>query len=185
LRIAELVGSSVPVLVRQLQDDLRNRLSHTATATESQQRNALKEFEPIVEELLSDLEFLLDYRLVRITSFFYERGNLVRCMEVYHGVVPGLDDQILAEDTGLTRADRDHLVLLDTEDQVLDLYPLYQRVASEETRYETHLCFLKQRKKSRQLLEGESIQGAFPVNLRGFEEFEALQSRILERPPEE
>lgn len=186
LFIPELVGSSVAVLAKQLQDDLRNRLSHTATATESQQRSVIREFQPIVEEMLLELEYLASYRLVRIPSFYFKHGNLVRRMELYHGVVPELlEEQIPSVNIKLTRADRDHLVLLDAEDQVLDLYPLYQLLASEETRHENHLCFFKQRKASQQLLEGESVQGAFPVSLGGFEDFQALQSRILDTLPEE
>lgn len=186
LFIPELVGSSVTVLAKQLQDDLRNRLSHTATATESQQRSVIKEFQPIVEGMLSDLEYLASYRLVRIPSFYFKRGNLVRRMELYHGVVPELlEEQIPSDNVELINADHDHLLLLDAEDRVLDLYPLYQLVASKETRYEKHLCFFKQRKASIQRLEGESVQGAFPVSLEGFEDFEILQSRIIDTPPEE
>lgn len=186
LFVPELVHSATLVdLAKQLQDDFRNRLSHTATATESQQRRCLKEFKPIVEEMLSELEWLVNYRLVRIPAFYFQHGSLVRRMEVYQGVVPELNEQPLPESTEVTRADRNHLVLLNTEDQVLDLYPLYQLLASEETRHETHLCFFKQRRAQAQLLEGESVQGAFAVRLEGFEDFESLQSRILDILPGE
>jgi len=177
----ELVDSSVPALAKKLQEDLRNRLSHTATAAERQQHRILADFEPIVESMLSELDFLNRYRLVRVTSYFYEKDRLVRRMEAYHGVVPELDEQIFPNETKLTRADRNHLVLLDAEGQVLDLYPLYQivdSVSSEEPRDESHLCFFKQRKEKKQLLEGESVQGAFSLSLPGFQDFEALQSRI-------
>lgn len=186
LFIPELVDSPVPALAKKLQEDLRNRLSHTATATESQQRRVLADFEPIVESMLSELDFLNRYQLVRVTSYFCERDRLVRRMEVYQGVVPEFDEQVLSDDTELIRADRNHLVLLDPDEgQVLDLYPLYQLVASEETRHENHLCFLKQRKVGQQLLEGESVQGAFSLSLPGFQDFETLQSRILSILPEE
>jgi hypothetical protein len=95
-------------------------------------------------------------------------------MEVYRGPVYGLDEQELPDDTKLTQADRDHLVLLDPEDQVLDCYPFYQLLANEDTRYETHMCFFKQRKAGESLLEGESVQGAFGINLEGFNELDTL-----------
>lgn len=185
LFMRELADSLVPALAKDLQDDLRNRLSHTATAAESQQRQVIEDFEPLVESMLSDLDFLSRYQLVRVTSYFYEGTKLVRQMEVYQGVVPELDEQFLSSDTELTVADRNHLVLLDPDGRVLDLYPLYQLVASEETRHENHLCFLKQRKAGQELLEGESVQGAFGLSLPGFEDFEILQARILSLPPEE
>ena len=68
--------------------------------------------------------------------------------------------------------------MLSPEDKVLDLYPLYQLLATEETRYATHLCFLKQRKAGDKRLDGESVQGAFEMALPGFEDFEALQAKI-------
>jgi hypothetical protein len=135
--------------------------------------------------MLEDLDFLTRYRLVRIPSFYFLHGQLMRRMEIYHGVVPELDEQPIPDPSSLTQADRDHLVLLDDEDKVLDLHPLYQLLASQETRHENHLCFFKQRRAGQMLLEGESVQGAFPVRLEGFQDFEALQDRILDTSPEE
>jgi hypothetical protein len=185
LFVPELLNSPMPRIARQLQEDLRNRLSHTATATESQHRKVLADFVPTIESMLSELDFLNRYRLVRITHYFYEKDKLVRRMEVYHGVVPELDEQTFPAEDELAKADHNHLVLLDAEGQVLDLHPLYQLVASEETRHENHLCFFKQRKAGGQLLEGESVQGAFPLRLLGFQDFEILQSRLLDKPLKE
>lgn len=183
LFIPELANSSVVVLGKELQRDFRNKLSHTATATESQQQRVLAEFEPLVEEMLLDLEFLANYRLVRVTSFYYKQENLMRRTEVYHGIVPDIAEDDLPDHIKFTKADCDHLVLLNSEGQVLDLYPFYQLIASEETRYETHMCFFKQRRAQKRLLEGESVHGAFYVTLGGYDYFESLQSRILPTPP--
>ena len=185
LFVPEIVDSDVAKVARELQEDFRNRLSHTATATESQQKKVLADFEPKVLAMLEDLDFLTRYRLVRIPSFYFLHGQLMRRMEIYHGVVPELDEQPIPDPSSLTQADRDHLVLLDDEDKVLDLHPLYQLLASQETRHENHLCFFKQRRAGQMLLEGESVQGAFPVRLEGFQDFEALQDRILDTSPEE
>lgn len=175
--------STVPEIVdiaRSLQEDLRNRISHTAAASESQQMRLIEEFQPKVNNLLRKLEFLKNYRLVRVPSFYYRKGQLIRQMIVYKGTTPTMDE-LPIETASLTPMERDHLILLNTDDQVLDLYPIYQLFSGEETRYETHLCFMKQRKKNREALEGESVTGAFAVNLEGFTHFEILQNRLLDK----
>jgi type I restriction enzyme R subunit len=178
LFIPELIDSNIADQAKHLQGELRNPISHTATATESRLMSLLKDFQPIVEGMLEQLEFLTKYRLVRIPSFYYKQGKLIRRMEVYRGPVHGLDEQELPDDIRLTQADHDHLVLLDPEDQVLDCYPFYQLLANEDTRYETHMCFFKQRKAGENLLEGESVQGAFGINLDGFDELDSLLRRL-------
>jgi hypothetical protein len=103
-------------------------------------------------------------------------------MIVYKGVGPRSEEESLAVSSILPAAESEHLVLLGGEDKVLDLYPLYQLLANEETRFEAHLCVLKQRKQSEKRLVGESIQGTFEMQLDGFDEFEKLQQRILDSP---
>ena len=125
LFIPDLVGTSVVETAQRLQDELRNRISHTATTTESQQDRLLKEFQPLAEDLLEDLSFLSNYRLVRIPSFHFKRGRLFRRVEVYKGVTPSVEEEIL-QDQGATQAEFDHVVMLSPEDKVLDLYPLYR-----------------------------------------------------------
>ena len=164
---------------RILKDDLRNQAAHTATAPESQQRRVLRYFRPIVEDILEKLSFLVNYQLVRITSFFYFRTDLMRRMEVYVGTSPILDEQPFPEGVDLTPADREHLVLLDQESNILDLHPLYQLVANESTNFQSHICFFKQRfGGDKQKLEGESVQGAFTIDLEGFADFEYLRSNL-------
>ncbi|GHO56066.1 hypothetical protein KSB_45410 [Ktedonobacter robiniae] len=63
---------------------------------------------------------------------------------------------------------------MDRDDQILDLHPLYQILANEYTHHETHLCFFKQRKEGDKRLEGESVQGAFNLNLDGFDDFKTF-----------
>jgi hypothetical protein len=149
-------------------------MSHTATATESRLKNLIEEFQPRVEAMLEQLEFLTKYKLVRIPSFYYKDNKLVRRLEVYSGSVPGVDEEVLPDNVLPTPAEQDHLVLLDREDQVLDCYPFYQLLASNDTRNETHLCFFKQRKGSEESLEGESVTGAFGLKLEGFNELQVL-----------
>ena len=76
------------------------------------------------------------------------------------------------------QAEHNHIVLIDPDGQILDLHPMYQLMANDETRYENHLCFFKQRKLKEKVLEGESVQGAFQLELDGFEEFNTLLKKV-------
>lgn len=180
LFIPELVDSSVLSRAKQLVD-WRNHLSHTATLTESKQRKAFDDSYSIVEEMLVELEFLADYQLTRIPSFYCKQGQLICRMEVYTGAVPNLTEQSISLDTQLTQAEHNHLILLDREYQILDLYPLYQLIDNEQTQYETHLCFFKQCKKKDQILEGESVHNFASIQLTGFDDFSNLQNIILDK----
>jgi hypothetical protein len=103
-------------------------------------------------------------------------------MEVYAGVVPLIDEQVLAEGIELTPADRNHIVLIDQEDNILDLHPIYQLVSSDSTKFEPHISYLKQRMGgNKNRLEGESIPGAFNLDLEGFHDFEQIRTNLQSR----
>jgi type I restriction enzyme M protein len=159
LFIPELVNSSVVSLARQMQD-WRNQLSHTATLKESQQRKVFDDYHPVVEELLAELKFLADYPLVRIPSFYNKKGELICRMEIYRGTAPNLIERSISIDSQLIQAEYNHLLLWDREYKILDLYPLYQLIDNEQTQYETHLCFFKQCRTEKKVLEGESIHNS-------------------------
>jgi len=177
LFIPEILKSDIVSKLNSL-GEFRNYISHTAAATESRQKKLIDKYQPIVEDILESLDFLATYRLVRIPQFKFKDGKLVRTMEVYTGVVPTPDEFLIENDNEYIRADADHLILLDQDDQFLDLFPIYQLLASDETHDETHMCFLKQRKAEQKKLTGESVQGAFEVSLDGYDVFEELQNKI-------
>lgn len=160
--------------LRVLQEDLRNNLSHTAAATESQQRNILEAFIPRVMGLLKDLSFIAGYNMVRIPGYYADNGKLYRRLEIYSGAVPHIEEQEIASPNIAVSISKDHLVILNPEGQMLNLHPLYQLVSNDDTRHETHLCLFKQRKKEKGALEGESIHGSFYVELSGYDYFESL-----------
>jgi hypothetical protein len=183
LFIPELVNTSFIEHADKLKE-LRNELAHTATAPEGRQRKYLEDKEPVVEKLLSDLDFLADCRLVRIPFFRHEGGELVYRMEVYQGVAPFPDKQAIESDSqskDLQSADHSHLVLLNKE-KVLDLHPLYQLIHNEQTQYESHICFLKMYKSGE--LRGESTQNCDKILLNGCDDFKKMTSRLLNKPPE-
>lgn len=177
LFVPELLNTTIVEQGKKLQD-LRNQLSHTATVTESRQKKILKEFQPVVEEMIASLDFLQEYRLARIPYFYFEHGQLMRRIEVYRGAVPEQAEEIVKNNLYDIQADNNHLILLDSEDNFLDLYPLYQIIDSEQTKYETHLCFFKHRRAEKRVLEGESIHGSFIIELDGFEDFDKLKVKL-------
>jgi hypothetical protein len=176
LFIPELAGTNFVAHARHLQKEFRNHISHTATASESQQRALFSKFAPTVDAMLTELGFLSDYRLVRITSYFVKNRQFVRRMEVYRGVATQIEENALAEEEDPTRAEHDHLVLLDADNEFLDLFPMYQLLACEETWNENHVCYLKQR--DGETLEGESAHTSIPLTLSGYEHFLQLVAKL-------
>lgn len=181
LFIPELLNSSFIEPAEKLKD-LRNELSHAATASESRQHKILDEYKPIVEKFLSELEFLTDYRLVRIPFLYRQDGQIIYRMEVYQGTVPHLNEQKKdSELEGLQLPEHNHLVMLNNVGNILDLYPLCQIVNNEETQYEKHICFLKQCESKKKKLVGESIQNCKMYSLEGFDVFENMIKIILDK----
>lgn len=181
LFVEELTNSFDVDKASQLTATLRNQFAHTATAPEGQQNNILRTFTPQLDVMLEQLDFLQGYRLVRIPSFHFEGKSLIRQLHVYRGTTPFPEQEEITKGR-MVEAERAHLILLSPDDRALDLHPCYQLVASPETRHETHIGFLKQRKQKQTLLEGESVEGVFALNLDGFHEFEKLQSQLLDKP---
>ena len=176
LYFPQLIQSEVARTIREFQTDFRNRFSHTAAATESQQQRLIAQFRPQADKILGELEFLSQCRMGRIRGFHWKRGRLVRTMELHLGTSPRLEEEFVDEAESSLRADRDHVVLINLQSGLLlDLHPLYQMVVSEQTRHESHLCVLKQRKGQR----GESVVGAFEVSLEGMDELDSLR-RLIE-----
>lgn len=177
LFLPELCSSKFTALARQIQSEFRNQISHSATASESRQKALLDRYQPIVEEMLEELSFLENYRLARIAAIYMKGGRYIRRVEIYQGVTPALDEQDFGPADRPTLAEHDHLVLLNPSDEYLDLYPLYQHVASASTSYETHMCFFRQRRSGR--LEGESVLNSAAVELNGLSDFDALRRRLF------
>lgn len=179
LFIPEVADADVIVPARTLQD-FRNAISHTSTAAESRQRKIIQQYQPVVESLLRAMGFLAQYRLVKIPLYYFRDGQTFQRIEIYQGTAVQVEEYPLPKESAPVQADHSHLVLLSPDSDVLDLHPFYQLIANEATRDEQHLCFLKQRKAGAKVLQGESITGAFELDLDGFESFEKLiESKAL------
>lgn len=173
LFIPEIRESSFCKLAREMQSDFRNQISHSSTAGAGRQRALLEQFTPTMEELLNELRFLENYRLARIPELYLDNGRYTRRVEVFMGVTPVLDEQVFEKDQQPELAEREHIVILDENDDHLDLYPLYQFLTIESMGHETHMCYMKQRKGG--ALQGESVQTPIEIELGGFRDFEVLK----------
>ena len=179
LFIREIIQYPSIVTLAEKLKDFRNQISHTAATSESLQRKILHTYQPVVEEMLAQLEFLSSYLLVRIPSFHYEKDKLICVKEIYQGVMLTVRQDDI-DSSNLPNVDHNHIALMDVDNQILDLHPLYQLIANDNTHDEIHLCFLKRRKKDKEYLEGESVQGAFGIDLEGFDDFESLINKRTE-----
>lgn len=175
LFMPELAATSFSAHAGQLRD-FRNHISHTSTASEAQQRQLYAQFAPTVEQMLNELAFLSEYRLVRVTSYFVRNRTFVRRMEVYSGVAMRIEESQLESTEQPTLAEHDHLGLLDAENEFLDLFPMYQLLTSSMTHNETHVCYLKHR--DGQVLAGESANTSTEVELAGFEQLAQLVAKL-------
>lgn len=178
----ELVSSLFVIHAERLRE-MRNHLAHKGTASESALRKLLEEYEPIINKLLSELEFLMDYRLVRIPSIRYKGGKYIYQMTVYQGkgTVPSSQDERFEQPCP---AEHDHLVMLNNRGEVLDLHPLYQLFSDETTQHEEHVCFLKSCKEKEQRIYVESIQTSVVHELDGFDALKNLaEGKLLTQQP--
>ncbi|MBC8506318.1 MAG: DEAD/DEAH box helicase family protein [Anaerolineales bacterium] len=172
LFLSELQEAEYSSLAFLLQSEFRNFFSHHGLGTEIVVKNSINKFWPMVEELLVELKFLSNYRMARITEIYSHKKSIIQRMELYRGPVPEIEEIPVEQEIIPSLPDKEHLVLLDQDNQSLSLYPIYQLFFNKETRYEKHIGFIKQVKGVKIL--GESVQGAFPVVLDGFQELQAL-----------
>lgn len=180
LFVSELADSFDASAAKEITDQLRNRMAHTATAPEAYQKKLVETFLPKINEALEKLDYICSYQLMRIPSFAVRNGRIHYQMHVYKGANSSVQESNVPLDQ-IPHTDSEHLILVNPSRQTLDLYPLFQLVSSEETRFEPHICFLKQVKQNEGSIEGESIHGA-QLQLDGYAYFEDLQSRITSEP---
>lgn len=182
LFMPELAKCEIVTYGDRVRDDLRNQVAHTAPGSEVYVRSLIHEFHPHLQEMLERLKFLRGYTLCRIRNHYFQSGGWRYQAEVYRGAEYDVNimDSSLDEALGAGRliaAEREHLVLLDSGGEHLDLWPFYQLVFSNETFGEPHLCFYKRRQDQR--LYGESIRSSIEIELSGADDFE----RLVRPPP--
>jgi hypothetical protein len=182
LFLATLAETNVANTAKDLQDKLRNPRAHSATASEARHRQILKEFQPQVEEMLVELDFLSAYSLVDIPIFTVKNKTLRAKMNVYKGVTPYRAEENFGDSSNVLMAEHNHLLLLDPDYKLLDLHPFYQLISNKDTHYNSHLCFYKKEykdeKEDKRKLLGESIPGAFELYLDGYDDYKNLTQRL-------
>jgi hypothetical protein len=180
--IPELLGVDVYGPLNTLRC-FRNEDAHSTAGTSAAQEALLKENRPLMEDLLNKLRFLRGYPLCRVQGFYARRGKVILTIEHFQGALYETD--IREQEAPLTEgekpkqitADRDHVVLLNSQFDWLDLHPFYQVITSEEYRHEAHLCFHKQISKGddkQPQILGESIQFRREFWLPGIQDLQRL-----------
>ena len=138
---------------------------------------------PLIENLLDEIRFLQGYPLCRVQGSYAHRGEVILTIEYFQGALYETD--IREQKAPLTEdqqpkqitADREHVVLLNSQFDWLDLHPFYQVITSREYRYEAHLCFHKQidtNEDGQYQILGESIQFRREFPLPGIQDLQRL-----------
>jgi hypothetical protein len=180
--IPELLGVDVYGPLDELRR-LRNVDAHSAAGTPAAQRALLEENIPLIENLLNKIRFLQGYPLCRVQGSYAQRGKVILTIEYFQGALYETD--IREQEAPLTEdeqpkqitADREHVVLLNSQFDWLDLHPFYQVITSKEYRYEAHLCFHKQidtNEDGQDQILGESIQFRREFGLPGIQDLQRL-----------
>jgi hypothetical protein len=171
IKMMELAGIELYEPLNSIRE-VRNNEYHSASGTPAAQKAIFEEGWRHLEPLLRDLSFLESYSLCRVDSLFSKKGQLHARIEHFRGAMYETDIQeqkipIEDGDPKLILADQDHVILLTPEYSWLDLNPFYQVVSSEQYRYESHLCFVKQKKNGQ--LVGESMQFRDETTMPGYD----------------
>lgn len=149
--------------------EFRNTVYHGNTASESRQKHLLEKHTITVNAALEELSFLRDYRLVSVPNYAIKNGQLVRQIIAYTGVMPGAYEEVVAEDgripETIATVDSNHVALMNTEGELLNLFPTYQLESGPQTNYDEQLCYMKVMRKGQ--VEGESVMGVGEMNLKG------------------
>ncbi len=171
IKMMELVNFDLYTPLNSIRE-VRNNEYHSASGTPASQKAIFREGWEHLESLLRELAFLENYSLCRVDSFFSQNGQLRIRFEHFRGAMHETDIQeevvpIEGGEPKLVLADQEHVILLTPEYSWLDLHPFYQVMSSEQYRYESHLCFVKQKQEAS--FVGESVQFRAETKMPGYE----------------
>jgi hypothetical protein len=176
LFVPELVECNIDEYADEFRLQLRNPVAHSAPGSEAYVAELVQRHQHRLHELLGQLDFLADYTMCRVRGHYFQQARWHYQCELYRGEeydvnlqeIPLMDAEVNGR---LIAADRNHLVLLSPEYEVLDLWPYYQLHFSDVTCRESHLCFVKHFTSSDKTLHGESIRSGVELELSGFEDY--------------
>jgi hypothetical protein len=177
LFIPEIVHAEIGICKR-IQKQIRNEKSHTFPKSEYECQELVTMLRPELKRLLESLLFLKDYKLVRVKPsrvrnrrHIYKFEYLMSDNDVFQLVEDDLENPLSVE--------TDHVLLMNSKVEFLDLHPFYLFRGWESTGKNEHLCFFKyygepsKREPSKRRLTIESIlrAGEHDIDDDGLEDF--------------
>lgn len=142
----------------EIHNKVRNNFSHNETS-EPWCKKQVKDFSPKLDILFKSLLPIMGYRLVQATNIHVQNGRPQYNMIVMMGNNSIFTPQVEDLDSMLP-IDTNKIILLDENYNSLDLHPIYQLHAWENTGMQDHLCFMKQITQGKNTLKLESLGGS-------------------------
>jgi hypothetical protein len=188
LFVPELVNCPVVSIGDLVRDSLRNPTAHSAPGAEPFVRSQTEQFSNEIKTLLEGMTLFKSYTLCRVRAHYFHQGVWRYQVERFRGaeydfnLAEEIYEQQETPAPELLQAEREHLVLLSPDKEVLDLYPFYQLYYGEETARESHLCFVKQTERDTNgrviKLIGESVRNSREIELPGSTEYDQLLEKL-------
>ncbi|MGD8457521.1 MAG: restriction endonuclease subunit S [Anaerolineales bacterium] len=142
----------------QIHNELRNKISHILTQPEAWCNQEIEKYYPRVIQLLESILQLKDYKLAVLSKITRKEKQYQHHMINFLGNNPTFPKEIEDLET-LIDIDTDRVFLLDSDNNTLDLHPMYMMHAWQSTGMLPHLCYLKQVTGENEI-KIESIHGA-------------------------
>jgi hypothetical protein len=163
----ESISPTVLDALYKLQDN-RNSFSHTSTPTKEQAVEQLIIVEPLFHEVLKELRFLENVKIVRFDSF------TDHCrFEIFtgHYLNKEYDEDIILpqEKLGVVLASAGEEIFVQWGNDIFSLSP-FLHYCNDTTGHETYLCFFKGKKDSKYWFE--------PIKTRNELAFDAIHNRF-------
>lgn len=135
----ELIEADLGSHSDRFRTELRNPVAHSAPGSEAYVFDLLQKYQVYLEEMLKRLRFLSQYSMCRIRSCHFHQGEWHYRIEVYRGEeydvnIQDFQPEDVADEGRLIAAEREHLVLISPEYEVLDLWPYYQSTPHNSSR---------------------------------------------------
>ena len=165
-------------ICKRIQSQIRNEKSHTFPKSEYECQTLVTMLRPELGRLLTSLQFLKDYKLVRVKPdrvrnkrHIYKFEYLTGDNDVFQIVEDDIESPLSVE--------TDHVLLMNSKVEFLDLHPFYLFRGWETTGRNEHLCFFKyygepskrDSSKKRLTIESTLRAGEHDIDDNGLEDF--------------
>lgn len=147
----------------EIHNNVRNQFSHNETS-DAWCRKQVQDYSPKLEKLFRSLLPLKEYRLVQATNIQVQNKRPQYTMIVMMGNNSIFTSQVEDFDEMLP-IDTNKVILFDEDSNALELHPIYQFHAWENTGMQDRLCFVKQMKQETAVFTLESLDGSGVTNI--------------------